>query len=200
MFAATGGVNTHKGSVFSFGLLCAAAGRLHGRCELIDRETLCAEVARICAGLVQRELETPVVARTAGELQFRRHGLSGARGEAQSGFATARRHGVATYLQARMRGASDERALHEALLHLMAYNRDTNLVSRGGLEGLSFVQGEARRMLELPYPATPVRVSQLAAFDQVLIKRNLSPGGSADLLAISWFLAKLGDVSFTTDA
>ena len=29
MFRATAGVNTHKGSVFSLGLLCAAIGRLH---------------------------------------------------------------------------------------------------------------------------------------------------------------------------
>ena len=28
MFSATGGVNTHKGAVFSLGLLCAALGNL----------------------------------------------------------------------------------------------------------------------------------------------------------------------------
>jgi triphosphoribosyl-dephospho-CoA synthase len=36
-----------------------------------------------------------------------------------------------------------------------------------------------------------VRKAQLAALDQALIARNLSPGGSADLLAVSWFLANL---------
>jgi triphosphoribosyl-dephospho-CoA synthase len=191
MFAATDGVNTHKGSVFSLGLLCAAAGRLHGRGAVIEREALCAEVARICAGLVERELAAPGVARTAGELLYRQHGLTGARGEAQSGFATARRHGVAPYLHARAQGMSDECALHEALLHLMAHNRDTNLVARGGMAGLSFVQDEARRLLEGLLPPPGVRVAQLVAFDQALIGRNLSPGGSADLLAVSWFLAHL---------
>jgi triphosphoribosyl-dephospho-CoA synthase len=32
---------------------------------------------------------------------------------------------------------------------------------------------------------------QLQAFDQLLIEQHLSPGGSADLLAVSWFLAQL---------
>ena len=32
----------------------------------------------------------------------------------------------------------------------------------------------------------------LAEFDDALIARNLSPGGSADLLAVTWFLAQFG--------
>lgn len=193
MFAATDGVNTHKGSVFSFGLLCAAAGRLHGRGDALEREALCAEVARIASGLVERELAAPRAARTAGERLFAQHGLAGARGEAQSGFATARAHGVATYARARTQGTTDEQAMHEALLHLMAHNMDTNLVSRGGIDGLRFVQAESRRLLEPPNTPAPLRTAQLAAFDQALIARNLSPGGSADLLAVSWFLAHLDD-------
>ncbi len=195
MFAATDGVNTHKGSVFSLGLLCAAAGRMHGRGDALERETLCAEVARIASGLVDRELAAPQAARTAGERLFAQHGLAGARGEAESGFATARAHGVATYVRARSRGLTEERALQEALLQLMAHNEDTNLVSRGGMDGLRFVQAEARRLLACPDTPAPLRSAQLAAFDQVLIARNLSPGGSADLLAVSWFLAQLDDAT-----
>lgn len=194
MLCATGGVNTHKGSVFSFGLLCAAAGRLHGRGDVLEREALCTEVARICTGLVEREFVTPAAARTAGERLYWQHGLRGARGEAQSGFATARAHGVTPYVEARERGWGDERAMYEALLHLMAHNQDTNVVSRGGLAGLAFVQAGARRLLDGPSPPAPLRARQLAVLDAAMIRRNLSPGGSADLLAVTWFLANLGDL------
>lgn len=194
MFAATLGVNTHKGSVFSFGLLCAAAGRLHGRGRPLSRASVCAEVSHICAGLVKRELRLPAAARTAGELLYWQHGLTGARGEAQSGFATACAHGVVPYLLARAKGMDEERSLFETLLQLMAHNRDTNIVSRGGMEGLCLVQAEARRLLDCPTPSTSARTAQLAAFDQLLIERNLSPGGSADLLAVSWFLANLDEL------
>jgi triphosphoribosyl-dephospho-CoA synthase len=38
-------------------------------------------------------------------------------------------------------------ALLQTLLHLMAWNDDTNLVSRGGLAGLNFVQQQAQKLL-----------------------------------------------------
>lgn len=180
MFAATGGVNTHKGSVFSFGLLCAAAGRLHGQGDELEADAVCGEVAQLCAGMVDRELAATATGRTAGERLFRRYGLTGARGEAESGFATARAYGVPPYRRARSRGHTDEQALHEALLHLMAHNPDTNVVSRGGLAGLVRVQNTARQLLESSAAAPAQRPVQLAAFDHELIACNLSPGGSAD--------------------
>ncbi len=191
MLAATGGVNTHKGSVFAFGLLCAAAGRLVGRGDRLASEAVCAEVARMCTGLVEQELAHAATARSAGERLYVQHGLTGARGEAQSGFATARQHGVSAYVLARSQGMDDERALLEALLHLLAHNHDTNLVARGGLPGLALVQMHAQRLLADPCASTEVLKAQLVAFDQLLIAQHLSPGGSADLLAVSWFLAHL---------
>ena len=76
MFGATGGVNTHKGSIFSLGLLCAAAGRLVGVGVMPDAESMCREVAALCAGLVGDELTPQREARTAGELLFQRYRLT----------------------------------------------------------------------------------------------------------------------------
>jgi triphosphoribosyl-dephospho-CoA synthase len=115
--------------------------------------------------------------------------LTGARGEAQSGFAMARAHGLQPYLRARAQGWDEERALLEALLHLLAHNPDTNLVARGGLAGLDRVQTHARRLLAHGDLSTPARKQHLRAFDQLLIRHHLSPGGSADLLSVVWFLA-----------
>ncbi|HEY8908381.1 MAG TPA: triphosphoribosyl-dephospho-CoA synthase, partial [Rhodoferax sp.] len=192
--AATGGVNTHKGSVFSLGLLCAAAGRVFARGDALACDGVAAEVALICADLVQREMRAPAAARSAGERLYWQYGLKGARGEAQSGFAIARAHGVVPYQRARANGMDEERALLESLLHLMAHNPDTNLVWRGGLPGLRLVQAQARHLLARPSPTTRVRKEQLVAFDQLLIGHHLSPGGSADLLAVSWFLANLDNI------
>jgi triphosphoribosyl-dephospho-CoA synthase len=52
MYAATNGVNTHKGGIFALGLLCFAAGRVKN----VSAESLCCEVSNICRGLVSREL------------------------------------------------------------------------------------------------------------------------------------------------
>ncbi|MGP6334446.1 triphosphoribosyl-dephospho-CoA synthase, partial [Escherichia coli] len=38
---------------------------------------------------------------------------------------------------------------------------------------------------------TPADLDYLRQFDRECIERNLSPGGSADLLILTWFLAQI---------
>jgi triphosphoribosyl-dephospho-CoA synthase len=190
MLRATGNVNTHKGSIFSMGLLCAAAGRLDCGQNLPDRERLCREVSRICSHLVEAELRRSQSPQTAGEKLFQAHGLTGVRGEAASGFRTARCHGLPAMERILASGGREDQALHEALLHLLAVNHDTNLVHRGGLAGLAHVQTQARNLIEAGGVLSPRFEASIVDFDSDLIERNLSPGGSADLLAVTWFLSQ----------
>ncbi len=190
MFEATHGVNTHKGAIFSLGLLCCAAGRLLAAGRGLGRAAMCDQVAGICAGLVERELATGGPPRTAGERMFKRHGLTGARGEAESGYATVRSAALPVYDRLRRDGVSEELALSQALLELFAVNGDTNLVSRGGLAGLAYVRRVAADMLAAGGALASDGPRMMTAFDDDLIARNLSPSGSADLLAVTWFLAQ----------
>lgn len=190
MLRATGGVNTHKGSVFALGLLSAAAGRLAGRGAAVDADTLCLEVAAICDGLVARELRDAGPAATAGERLYRQHGLPGARGEAASGFATVRRHGLPAWQRARAAGHGEEAALHAVLLNLLAYNQDTNLVARGGIPALHFVQTRARALLAAGGIDAADHLAEISRLDREMTERHISPGGSADLLAVTWFLSR----------
>jgi triphosphoribosyl-dephospho-CoA synthase len=187
MLDATGGVNTHKGIIFSLGLLVSAAGRLGSS----DAEKICIEAAHMCQGIVATELAAGLTSRTAGERAFRELGLCGVRGEAASGFATVRRYGLPAFMRLRAAGGSEEASLHEALLHIMAENSDTNLIRRGGSRGLAFVQEGARRLIDAGGVAAPEFYACIRDFDAALIQRNLSPGGSADLLAVTCFLAAL---------
>lgn len=58
--------------------------------------------------------------------------------------------------------------------------------SRGGLAGLGYVQAYARHLL-----ANGWDNEKLAEMDRQPIARHLSPGGSADLLAVAWVLGNL---------
>lgn len=182
MFDATQGVNTHKGGIFSLGLICFVAGRLRGQHRAVRAESVCQQVAEICRGLVARELASCTHATTAGQKQYQQFGLTGARGEAEQGFSLVRQQVLPYWSQ-----ASGERRLQHALLRLMAVNPDTNLVSRGGIDGLRYVQHYAQRLLTIGWDT-----ATLQEMDRALISRNLSPGGSADLLAVAWVLAMLG--------
>ncbi|CAM6912772.1 putative 2-(5''-triphosphoribosyl)-3'-dephosphocoenzyme-A synthase [Enterobacter asburiae] len=190
MFDATGGVNTHKGGIFSLGLLCAAAGRLTQRDEALTQRGLCRETRIICTGIVEQELKTTGIARTKGEQQFQAFGFTGARGEAASGFMTVRQAGLPHLHNASGQGESEDVALLRMLLGLMAANPDTNLVSRGGIEGLNYARRYARRLLKIRRLPADKLVNALLRMDAEFIKRNLSPGGSADLISVGWLLSQ----------
>ena len=190
MLEATGGVNTHRGAIFAFGLLCAAAGRLVARGEPVEQHRVCDQVARFCRGLVARELSSSEGKKVSkGEGRFLRYGLSGARGEAESGFHTVRTQAMPVFNRVMANTGDANRALLQTLLHLMAWNDDTNLVSRGGLEGLNFVQQQAQKLLWEGGVLADGGLEALRQLDDELIVRHLSPGGSADLLAVTWFLS-----------
>ena len=73
---------------------------------------------------------------------------------------------------------------------LMAANADTNLVARGGPEGLDAVRTWASGVVTRR--PTPERlVVELEDADAWFVERNYSPGGSADLLALTWLLHRL---------
>ena len=195
MNAATQGINTHKGGIFAFGLLLGAAGRCLGRGEGLTVLSLCSEVAELSRGLVKSELASNVkTANTAGEYIYRRYGLTGARGEAESGFGLVRNYALPAYFSAVGEGYNKETALLAALLDLLVVNRDTNLVSRGGMEGLFFVRREAQSLKQSGGARCIDFYDRLIAMDDALIARNLSPGGSADLLGVTVFLAHIAQM------
>lgn len=190
MYKATSGVNTHKGTIFSLGLLATAMGRLVSNQKAVTQQNLCHEVAAMSHGMVMRELEQNNQALTAGQRLYQQHGLSGARGEAESGFQSVLTTSLPVYQSLIAQGIDPQRALLQALLSLMAVNGDTNVASRGGLEGLRWLQQTAQQFLAEGGVMQTDYITKLKEFDRQCIERNLSPGGSADLLIVTWFLAQ----------
>ena len=185
MLRATGGVNTHKGAIFSLGLLCAAAGRLGT--DALTPETLLGECAAMTKGLVERDLGsiTPKTAKTFGEKLYAEQGITGIRGQAEQGFPAVKDTGLPVLRQGLQQGLSLNDAGCAALLHLLCAADDTNLIKRGGMETAQNVRQAIQTLLDAdPYPDT----EKITELDNDFIQKNLSPGGSADLLALTYFL------------
>lgn len=191
MFRATAGVNTHKGSIFSLGLLCAAIGRLHQLQHTVSPEAICKTAAAFCRGLTERELRNNNQQHTAGQRLYQQLGLTGARGEAEAGYPLVIHHALPHYRTLLAEGRDPELALLDTLLLLIALNGDTNVASRGGAAGLRWIQQQARALMQKGGIRTPADLDRLRSFDEQCIERNLSPGGSADLLIVTWFLAQI---------
>lgn len=241
MYAATGGVNTHKGMIYSMGLLLAGMGMalagkdINGQDRLVikeapgdktnniygiygvDAETKQVDIEkdvsgegskkgllkatgegsrqeaiRNAAGLASEDAER-MLARarsnpdTNGAAVLRDYGALGATGHAASGFpgavfTTAR---LEYYIKEEKLPGGEAGAL--ALCDSMASLEDTNLLHRGGAEGLAFTKEKASTISGLPISD---RIDALTELDNEMIERNLSPGGSADMLALAFLLYK----------
>ncbi|MGC6406895.1 triphosphoribosyl-dephospho-CoA synthase CitG [Bisgaard Taxon 45] len=212
MLHATQGVNTHKGAIFSFGLICTVVGRWFAQqldfsiqpltlphFSLASMAQVCEGVALCTKGICQELSDYPAnLPLTAGVRLFRQYGLKGARGEAEQGFPLIRKYFPAYFQSTNLQkqAVTGEQWQHQRLillLRLISENQDTNVVNRGGLEGLHFMQQYARWLLQQPQTHHDFSwlTTHLITFDHACIEKNLSAGGSADLLALSIFFSFL---------
>lgn len=127
--------------------------------------------------------------RTAGEQLWLRYGQRGVRGEAASGFPSLRYLALPALQTALQTALSERKKLEQAglhaLLHLMAGVQDTNLAACGGRAGQRFGSQYVAKLLSQEGGETH---AALQKFDQDMIRRNLSPGSCADLLAMTYLL------------
>lgn len=193
MFAATDGVNTHKGGIFSLGLCCAAAGRLCTQGQPPTVQAVCNLVAAMTAGICEAEyanlLQKDVL--TKGEQMYLRYGVTGVRGEAESGFQTVRRIALPVYRAARAQGVCENDAMVQTLLCLLCETIDTNILSRSDLCCAQAAQRQARLALDAGGMLGPCGRQRLEALDDWFIAQNISPGGCADLLGVTHLLHAL---------
>ncbi len=235
MLKATGGVNTHKGAIYSLGLLSAALGLEYA--EYLAGLAAAAKDGPREGGSPKEgegpEAETPKEGeepRNSGARAFRKDlSLKAAvLAGAQSAYAkehadrTASTHGDRVRGRYGAKGARDEAlggfpavfgtALPEydesgswkrALLSLMKGTDDTTVLYRTGPEGLAYMKEQAKGALA--EGSSPEELDKkLLRMDEDFIRRNISPGGCADLLSCAMFIKEteesLLDASYEEDA
>lgn len=189
MFAATNGVNTHKGAIFTLGILCGCIGRLWTAESPIASLTLllkeCAAVGQAaCADYAKMD------GSTAGQKLYLQKGLRGIRGEVADGLPAVADIALPALKDGIAKGLSFHHAAACALIQLISQVEDTNLHHRGGEEGALFAKEYAKALGTFP------SISQIEAMDDAFIARNLSPGGCADLLAATCFLHGITEATF----
>jgi triphosphoribosyl-dephospho-CoA synthase len=192
MLAATGGVNTHRGAIFGLGLLCAAAGAI-------------SEVSIEGAALAPMRLGDIVKRRWAAEIgrgpiplfshgagALRRYGAGGARAEAVGGFRSVYEASWPALRQGRFLQPNDpDAAPVQACFALIASVCDTNLLHRGGADGMRYAAEAAASFLSQGGVGAPDWRGRAAAVHAAFVARRLSPGGCADLLAMTLFVDAL---------
>lgn len=186
MLRATEGVNTHKGAIFSMGILCAAIGACNPK-DWASPEKILKTCAAMTRGLVSSDFSglTRENAATIGQKLYLEYGITGVRGEMEAGLPVVADYGLPLLEQLLSQGKSPDEAGSAVLLTIMAHMTDTNLIARSDVQTQKAAAERAREILS-KNPCPPVSV--LRQMDQDFIRKNLSPGGSADLLAVCWML------------
>ena len=189
MFAATEGVNTHKGAVYTLGVLCGAMGRLWRPDARREIGAVLRECAAMTKAAVDAELSAlrakPETALTKGQRLYLTQGLRGIRGEVADALPGIVEASLPKLRAALATGRSRNDAGVYALLALIARGTDTNMAARGGAAAASKAAADAAGLLaaaEFP------EVGDVLDMDAAFIRANLSPGGCADLLAATYFL------------
>lgn len=195
MYRATGGVNTHKGLIFTLGVFSAAAGRCIRDYGRIDQHLLAAMQQQMTAETLQHELARIDAGKAVsyGEQNFCRYQTRGIRGEAIDGYPSV--FGLALpVIQAGIREQRDWNLVKlQTLFTLMSRVEDSNIVARHNPQVLRQVQQEAAEFLSEGGAYSWKAAAVLRDMDQDYINRNISAGGCADLLATAIFIQTLLD-------
>ena len=194
MFQATEGVNTQKGLLFLMGIIVAAAAMTFRKERKKPTVTAILDCASLlCKDIVKRELEIlkdKELPRklTAGERLYIAYGITGIRGEIEQGLPAVKNHGLPVLREALQKGLVLNDAMIQTLLSLMTVTEDTTILYRHNHTVLKSVQADACRILALGGMFTAKGRDSIEKLDQQYIIHNISPGGSADLLAVTYFL------------
>jgi triphosphoribosyl-dephospho-CoA synthase len=182
MLRATKGINTHRGAIFSLGLLCAAIGRARAEGAALTPAGLRA-VLLLGWGKELAAHTVPEEQASNGLRVATLHGAGGAREEAALGLPAVFETGLPALRAALAAGRGMQHARIDALFALMARVSDTNVLHRGGATGAAIVREQAQAFVDAGGTQDPHWRERALDCHRLFVARRLSPGGAADLLA-----------------
>lgn len=194
MFKATGGVNTHKGALFSIGLAAVAlAGEAFCRITQAEgcgtmayNDVNSKQIQSLSNSIASLARLFPDTNGTHGSKAKANNILKGALDNAREGYTQLFKAWLPFYIDRIAEG--DNYALHKTLLRIMCDLDDTNIVYRTSMETMQEVKTEARQMLDASRNIVNFEAA-LQAMNTDYIHRNISSGGSADMLSLVVFLS-----------
>lgn len=192
MLSATGNVNTHKGIIFSGGILCGAAGYAKAsQAADFSAADFPLLLGNICRSMLTNLLYdyhhiNPLSPRSNGEKLYLLHNITGIRGEACQGFPHLLNKGFSLFKESKKAGYSLNDSGLLTLLYYIADTEDTNLIIRSSYETAGKIKTGLSAFLSTSSYEQQLKI--LPDLDHFFVEKNISPGGSADMLALTYFL------------
>ena len=195
MFDTTDEVNTHKGMIFLMGVSLAATAKVlyEGLCF----ECLSDVVREMTRGIVLGDLQhlTVATAVTHGERLYVEHGITGVRGEVEAGMPTVFLHALPFFQDSKELSLNER--LVQTLFKIVSVCDDTTIVHRHDVGKLFEVKEQAKYFLDLGGVCSKEGRVLLEELCQSFVRDRVSPGGCADLLAVTVFFDFVNDGLFS---
>jgi triphosphoribosyl-dephospho-CoA synthase len=190
MLAATGGINTHRGAIFSIGLIVAAIARAQALAPCISPDSVRETLSREWGEALEAHAARSSASTSHGAVVRRKTGHDGARREAALVFPSVFQVGIPAYRRALQAGLDTNAASIQTLFALMAAVDDTTVLYRGGIEAGAFVRRSAEAFLAEGGCHQGTWYEEAERLHLTFIERNLSAGGCADLLACTILVSR----------
>ena len=173
MLDATCGVNTHRGALFAMGLTTLAAAWCQAHEEEVEEQALRRLIKQVAGQFAP-------TAGTHGNDAVNAHRVMGALDFAKDGYMTLFNDWLPAYR--RYLAEDAETANHRLLLLIMSQLDDTNVIHRVGFDQAQQVKRESQELLD------NFDLSRMEQMNRDYIALNISPGGSADMVALTIFI------------
>lgn len=192
MFKATKGVNTHKGMIFLMGIVIASISK-----NIYIRQPF-ENTQKIMKDMVEdilddfKDLDTKEKL-SHGEKLYIKYGFTGVRGQVKGGLDFIFNNILIEYKKLNLKGND---LYSHTLLMLMSIVQDSTIVYRHNINTLKKVQKDCKNILKLGGMNTNKGKKLAFELEKEYIEKYISPGGSADLLAIVIFLGEVYDIFY----
>lgn len=187
MFLATNNVNTHKGMIFLMGITAALAAK--AKFENLPFNDISLLIKEMCKDILKDfdniHKKTNL---THGEKLYIKYGVVGVRGIVKNGLDLIFNNAIAIFQNSIEKQEHINHAMIRTLVFLMSNLEDTTILHRHDIDVLNFVRNKANE-LHLKFDNNFLDLTLLKEIEDSFISKRISPGGAADLLAITIFLA-----------
>ena len=172
MLNATNGVNTHRGALFSMGLAVVATCHTLAKVGINDFFDCWSNSVATVAKLL------PGSNKSHGVSIKEKYNVTGALELARSGYSVL----INDWLKYYTDNQADETVKHKTLLMIMSMLDDTNVIHRVGFDRAQSMKQFSLHLLE------NFSIEGLEQMNRLFVEQNISPGGAADMLALTMFL------------
>ena len=179
MYEHTSGINTHKGAIFTLGIVASAIGKLYYDNKYITNELICDYVKKLCTNIFDDFNKKEMQDSNGMRIYQKNSKHSGIRYEAKNGFRTA----LDAY-----DFYKNTRDFLKTYIYIVSTLDDTTTINRVGESGLAFSKNYAKNVLN-----SNNFKDEIKAMDEVYTMKNISTGGCADTIELVYFFKLMDD-------